>query len=521
MAQRPASAPSSDTPAKRRGVAHAFVCKLPMVVTPDQHKILNQRLEALRQIYNGVLDKMLGRLVHLRTSPAWRQARTMSKGKARRTAFKAACVRGRLTQLAAEQYARKLRDGCWFGEVVGSHDTQTTAARAFQAVMMYMFGKRGKPRFKSKGRMRSIAGKMRAVLLREEMESPRRWAGFIGPMPARPAVRYRGLVMPCLVDPKDAYTAAALAARTVYVRIVRSTRKGKEEWEAQFVQEGHPPQRRAVGTGKATLDIGPSTIAIVAWEEGKVVGAALERFCPLVKKPGAARRRTQRRMDRSLRATNPHAFHPDGRFKRGARITTRSRHFLRLRAQLREEERCLAAERRRAHGELSNRILAIGAEVWTEKLSYKAFQRRFGASVARAAPGAFVTTLSRKAASAGGGVVLIPTWSTKLSQACHKTETYTKKPLSVRVHRFPDGSFVDRDLYAAFLAGCVRWDREGKAWLSLHQAQAAWSSAGPRLEEARRQHRQGVIARTIGAGTGVGGACPVPPPRQNAWSPMV
>ena len=99
MAQVSASAPSPDAPAKKRGVAHAFVCNLPMVVTPDQHKVLNQRLEALRQIYNGVLGKMLGRLVHLRTSPGW-------------------------------THARKLRDGCWFGDVVGSHDTQTAGAWA-------------------------------------------------------------------------------------------------------------------------------------------------------------------------------------------------------------------------------------------------------------------------------------------------------------------------------------------------------------------------------------------------------
>lgn len=252
-----------------------------------------------------------------------------------------------------------------------------------------------------------------------------------------------------------------------------------------------------------------------------MVGAAMERFCPSVDKPGAARRRTQRKMDRSRRATNPHAFAPDGTFMRGARITNRSKTYMRLLTQVREDERRLAAERRRAHGELSNRILAVGPDVWTEKLSYKAFQRRFGKSVARSAPGMFITILSRKAASAGGGMVLIPTWSTRLSQACHHAETYVKKPLSLRVHRFPDGTFVDRDLYSAFLAGCVEFDADGKAVLSLHHAQKAWSSAGPRLEQARRQRDQGVNGSTIGATTGLGGACPDAPSRQNAWLAIV
>jgi putative transposase len=38
----------------------------------------------------------------------------------------------------------------------------------------------------------------------------------------------------------------------------------------------------------------------------------------------------------------------------------------------------------------------------TEKISYRAFQRAFGLSVARRAPGTFMTMLTRKAASAGG-----------------------------------------------------------------------------------------------------------------------
>ena len=60
----------------------------------------------------------------------------------------------------------------------------------------------------------------------------------------------------------------------------------------------------------------------------------------------------------------------------------------------------------------------MGDTIKLEKLSYRAFQRRFGRSVGMRAPGMFVERLKRKAESAGATVVEFPTHTTRLSQTC-------------------------------------------------------------------------------------------------------
>jgi putative transposase len=146
--------------------------------------------------------------------------------------------------------------------------------------------------------------------------------------------------------------------------------------------------------------------------------------------------------------------------------------------QLAETQRCLAAERKRSHGELANEILSQGKEIKTEKVSYKSFQKNFGRSVKVRAPGLFIEMLIRKAENAGGSVVLINTRATRLSQFDHATGTYTKKPLSQRIHCFGDGwdDPVQRDLYSAFLAKHCFEDR-----LDVTQVNQAWAAAEPLL----------------------------------------
>ena len=71
-----------------------------------------------------------------------------------------------------------------------------------------------------------------------------------------------------------------------------------------------------------------------------------------------------------------------------------------------------------------------------------------------------VSTLERKAKAAGGELIEVTTWNTRLSQFDHTTGEYTKKPLSQREHIFGDRvtAPVQRDLYSAFLVFCCMAD---------------------------------------------------------------
>ncbi len=115
-------------------------------------------------------------------------------------------------------------------------------------------------------------------------------------------------------------------------------------------------------------------------------------------------------------------------------------------------ERRLAAHRKSLHGRLVHEIMALGTTIITEKVSYRAWQKRFGKSVGLRAPGMFIELLRRTVASTGGALVEVSTHQTKLSQFCHGCGQYVKKPLSQRWHECACGISAQRDLYSAFLA---------------------------------------------------------------------
>jgi hypothetical protein len=204
-------------------------------------------------------------------------------------------------------------------------------------------------------------------------------------------------------------------------------------------------------------------------------------------------RAIERGMDRSKRATNPDAFDAKGRYKRGARIAVRSRRYQSLAMKRRERERRLAAERKRSHGELANRVLGQGTDVRLEKLSYRSFQKCFGRSTKVRAAGMFVSILTNKVAAAGGQLVEINTFRTRLSQFDHTTGAHIKKPLNQRVHHFGDGitAPVQRDLYSAFLARCCSTPET----LDVPAVVKSWAALGLTLGQATSRATQSAKGR--------------------------
>ena len=117
----------------------------------------------------------------------------------------------------------------------------------------------------------------------------------------------------------------------------------------------------------------------------------------------------------------------------------------------------------------NRKLLAHGNIFYVEDMNYKALQKRskdtkvniktgrihskkrFGKSLGRCAPAAFLAVLEQKAKRYNGQVVRVNTFATKASQFDHTDESYTKKKLSERFTKLSDGTVVQRDLYSAFL----------------------------------------------------------------------
>ena len=241
------------------------------------------------------------------------------------------------------------------------------------------------------------------------------------------------------------------------------------------------------------LDIGPSTIAIVGNSQ-----ASLQQFAAEILRDHRMIRRLPRHLDRQRRANNPDGYDAQGRAISGKHPIKKSRRQVQTEARIAERFRREAAHRKALHGRLANQILGLGVLIQTEKLSYKAFQKRFGRSISIRAPKLFLSILTHKAESAGGQVIEFSTRTTALSQVCVCGKKH-KKRLSERVHACECGVTAQRDLFSAYLARFVEDDA-----LQVAKARESWPGAEPLLRLGNRQSQnnlpvEGLVLRPLAA----------------------
>jgi putative transposase len=446
-----------------------FIHELPLRIDRAQAHALDKRFGVVHFAYNATLQEMLARLDRMRTDPNWTLTRGMPKISQQQRAERAAAFKELRQTHGFSEFAAHMRASGYLDALIDSHTAQTLASRAFKACNAYALGGRGRPRFKRRADISSVEGK--------GPTSPLNWRDDRVVWGSRR--RDRAMVLRPLFDERDrdGVQSHALAGRVKYVRLVRRTIQGQVRYFAQLVCEGRPLQRFEPKQGVAAIDLGPCTAAIVSPER-----AALVSLLPEIAEDLKAKRRLQRAMDRSIRATNAQCFNADGTYKPGARVSVRSAHYLQLRAALAEQQRVMAQARERALGRVSNIVLReFGNVVRTEKLSRKAWQKTWGRRMSATAPGMFIRQVARKAENAGGAMEEFSAGKYRLSQYDHTQQDFIKKPLSLRLHVVRDGSghVVQRDLYSAWLALFISANG-----LDASHARKAWAVAYPLLAHA-------------------------------------
>ena len=265
-----------------------------------------------------------------------------------------------------------------------------------------------------------------------------------------------------------------LRYRVKYVRLIRKPGKQRDRWYAQLSLEGKPVVKidsatgeavHPVGSGAVGLDIGPQTLAYSAFSE-----VSLVELADRVQNIEQSKRRLQRKLNRSRRATNPDNYLDDGTIKRGVKLThNKSKRYRKTQNQLKYLQYCQAETRRRQHIQLANHLLSLGDCFYVEKMVWPSLthraketeispktgkvkrKKRFGKSVANKAPATLIGILRQKCTSLGiPGVIDVPT-SARASQYNHQSDEYIKKSLSQRWNYMPDGQRIQRDIYSAFL----------------------------------------------------------------------
>lgn len=459
-------------------MSDTFILELPLKMTRKDEKKILARFEAARQVWNAVLGEGLKRLDLLWQSKAYRRALKMPRGgkdrqattkqrdeyRARIKAFQKAEAAAKTRKYDLNHWATQFTHS-WIRDHLGSQEVKAIVKHIIVAINAYRFGtnrpckKRGyctkkkknchvcgRPRFKRYGTVKSVENITNLQGLRWRDPGPcRSEAG------SEFYVQWRDLKLPAVVDLNDPVQMHGLSSRVKYVRVIQKVIKSRDRYFVQLVLEGRPLQQGPVAHGCVVgLDIGPSTIA--AFSLTKVF---LVQFCAELGDIERETRCLQRKIDRQRRVNNPDCYDDKGRAIKGKRPRNRSNRMRKTEARLVELRRRDKAYRKSLHGKLANEIIAMGNVVKTEKLSYKAFQKLWGKSVGKRAPGMFMDTLRRKAESSDGEFHELSTYQTRLSQTCHGCGVIEKKGLSVRWHRCDCGIEAQRDLYSAFLAYCV------------------------------------------------------------------
>jgi hypothetical protein len=510
-------------------------------LTPDENT--RHRLDAAF-VAAGHLERALTRwaltnLESMRHTTRWRDAGALPTGlSARGEVIDTAARRSRNAALKALRKEFSLseynftkrvlelrRDSRWIGDHVPSSSALVHATQVWESFAAHLFRGAGLPMVRRPWEKRVLHGYVRdegrGEATDEEVEFARangkkppkaRSAGWCGlslrnseedgfAIHLHPSLnRARHLVIPVVTEGgSDQREAWYLDDPTAWrqIKIVRREVRNHFVYEAHILcakKSYRDPLRYAkVPEGVVGVDLGVSTLAAVgigpdcALTDALLVRATseeLEHRRIVARK----RRRTQRALERSRRATNPTAYGSDrrGRAGRGSRLPgTRltSKAYSDMRRALRDERRRERESRVITANRTAIAVLQrCGTTIITEDVAVKAWQRTWGRSISYFAPSELISALERETRLAGGSFTKVPC-RLGLTQTCH-CGAVKKKSLAERWHRCVvcgsgfSTAPVDRDLHSAYLAAFVTTTSAPIAsTLDTDRALAAWSGA--------------------------------------------
>ena len=437
----------------------SYVLTLRMKYNISDKSALDKYFELSRRLYNAILGETLRRFNLMRESKLYQQARKETDKKLKQKMFIGAEIKCGFREYDISVFATKLMINEYSS--LGSHIKAKLVKRAFEAVNRLRFGNAKRVNFVRFDEMYSIEGadNRQAIKYRDGI------------------IIFNKLKMPVIIENNDLYAQKAIQNRVKYCRFLKRNIKGKDYYYVQLVLEGVPPKKVNKETGEVNLyitegdvgiDIGTSTIAYCCDNEVKLLELA-----PEIENIEKQKRRLQRKMDRSRRAMNPNKYNDNGTIIKGNRDKwIKSKHYIKIQAELRGLKQKQADIRKQSHNKLANHILKLGDKFYVETMNYSGLQKRakkttinkktgkfnkkkrFGKSLANKAPAKLIEIINRKLTYFGTQIKKINTYTVKASQYNHFDDIYVKKDLSERWNIFyvkGEEIRLQRDLYSSFL----------------------------------------------------------------------
>lgn len=424
----------------------------------SQPSVLERLSHSTASIYNACLGEGLKRLHKVQHDRDYQKLQADYRN-AKENNLALGPFRGRYTSAyrkhgysdyALQAYAVKIRNHY---PNFGSAETQAIATRAFNAVEKVRTGKAKTVRFRSPREGLSFEGKANSSKLHYDEKD-----GMI---------HYGKYQFGLRIKPDDEYAMQCMQDRVKYVRILKRTIRKKERWFCQLILEGTPPDnarhKRLYGTGKAGIDPGVSTMAVVTEKD-----AQLRELAPECKEDEKRIRKIQRVMDRSRRETNPGNYNPDGTIKSGKLRWKYSKRYQELKNESAESNRLNRVKREISHHILAKEILSEASDIRIEAMSYAGLARRsnnisysrkngrirskkrYGKTLHNRAPSRLISILDEKLSYIGKSVTKVNIVKIRASQFNPLDGTYTRKELKDRMVDLGNGIIVQRDLLSAY-----------------------------------------------------------------------
>ena len=478
--------------------------RLHIKTTAADEALLMKRFRLMNRIHNVLVKRCMALLAKLGNDRAYQGLlsayRALGKDgnpKERKLlTAEMAAMRERigLTKAALEKYISVEQKR--YSAHITSHQAQAEVSRVWESVERVLFGNGKRLRFRKLESMRTIGGKSVNGV---RFLSPINAGYFKKTVPSVPGwecqMEWNGLQAEVSCDLKDPYVYESLQHDIAYCEVERLPFAGGDRWYIILYLDGLAPKKILPGSSTIGIDPGVSTFNGVS--ETKAFLRELAPEAPARKKAIAA---MQRKVERSVRASNPELYNSDGTVKKRRTVKTSrgsrkvphewkfSKRCLRKKQELRVMHRKCSAYVRQSHNELCNEIMADSVNAVMEPMDYAALakrakatsrrekasavrkkdgstvmvrrfrrKKRFGSSIGMRSPSIFLEILKRKIRQYGGTFLEVCRNSFRASQYDHSTDTFTKHPLSSRAKEI-GGHTVQRDLYSAFLIRNTRPD---------------------------------------------------------------
>lgn len=460
-----------------------FVLNLKLSTEMWQEDIINTRFEIGRQLYNAILGKALNRYKEMIKTKVWRdnQNNISNVYIIEKDAKKRKKLSKSYYDIKNEMLSNfKLNEYSLHADItkmqhhfklhIDSFTAQKIASRVWTAFDKVLLADGEEFHFKKYNNpLNSLEGKSNSTGIKYDIENN--------------LFLWNGLKIPVQLYINNDYEINALRNKICYCRIKRKFVRGKYKYILQLVLDGIPAIKinkstgeikNDIGNGTVGIDIGTQTIAYTSDYDIKLLELA-----PRVQNIENQKRRIQRYMDRSKRASNPNNFNENGTIKKGIKVEWNfSKKYIKAKNILKDLYRKQADIRQQDHNIMTNEILKNGNIIYVEEMNYEGLQKRskkternnkgkfkkkkrFGKSLAIKAPSMFLTILSNKLKAKGGQYYEINTREVKASQYNHLNRKYNKKKLSQRWNYFEYNNKnikVQRDLYSSYLIKNVNDD---------------------------------------------------------------